>query len=115
MTRCFQPPPIMLYANDRVLSTFAVRLDQGSVPMNVMMGAKLRAEFQSPRIGLAPQVPIMTLAIGTIAGFLFYLFDVAFAGVAMAAVAALIQLIFQTGEHDSARRRTEAAGTRTRS
>jgi lipid A 4'-phosphatase len=42
--------------------------------MNAMMGAKLRAEFRTPRIGLALQVLIAALAIGTIAGFLFYLF-----------------------------------------
>lgn len=83
--------------------------------MNVMMGAKLRTEFRTPRIGLALQVLITALAIGTIAGFLFYPSDVVFAGVAMAAVVALIQLIFQAFEHNSARQRVEAAGTRTRS
>jgi hypothetical protein len=40
--------------------------------MNVMMGAKLRAEVQTPRIGLALQVLIAALAIETIAGLLFY-------------------------------------------
>ncbi|HVX37113.1 MAG TPA: hypothetical protein VHC71_12945 [Hyphomicrobium sp.] len=82
--------------------------------MNVMMGAKLRAEFQTPRSGLALQVLIAALAIGTISGFLFYPSDVVFAGIAMAAVVALIQPIFQAVDHNGARRRAEAAGTRTR-
>jgi hypothetical protein len=40
--------------------------------MNVMMGAKLRSEIQTPRIGLALQALIAALAVGTIAGLLFY-------------------------------------------
>ena len=39
--------------------------------MNVMMGAKLRAEVQTPRIEFALQVLIAALAIGTISGLLF--------------------------------------------
>ena len=105
----------MLYANSRV-STFAIRLVQGAVPMNVMMGAKLlRADSRTPPIGLALQVLIAALAVGTIAGFPFYLFDVAFAGIAIAVVVALIQLSFETVEHSGARRSAEAAGTRIRS
>ena len=116
MTQHSQPTPIMVYTNNRALSTFGTELAQCCVPMNVITDAKHAGGASTFYVTFFAAAFVFPAFAGLVrmSQEAHFLSDVVLGGVAMAMVVALVQLIFQTVENDSAPQRAGAAGTRTR-